>query len=141
MTDTSFESALAEALATVGDRWTLLVIAALLDGPGRFGEIQQRVSGIAPNILTQRLRQLERNGLVVARPYSERPPRFDYELSSAGRELAGVLRLLAVWGARHADGEQEVRHSVCGTSLEARWWCPTCESPVGEDEGEELHFA
>jgi DNA-binding HxlR family transcriptional regulator len=132
---------LAEALDAVGDRWTLLLIAALLDGPLRFGDLQQRVTGIAPNILTQRLRQLERNALVVARAYSERPPRFDYELTSSGRELAGVLRLLADWGARSSGRENEVRHSACGTPLEARWWCPTCEQPVDEDAGEELHFA
>ena len=81
-----------------------MLIAALLDGPRRFGELQEEVQGIAPNVLTQRLRQLERNALVVARPYSERPPRFVYELSAAGRELAGVLRLLAGWGARNAEG-------------------------------------
>jgi DNA-binding HxlR family transcriptional regulator len=134
-------SALADALATVGDRWTLLLIAALLDGPRRFGELQEEVQGIAPNVLTQRLRQLERNALLVARPYSERPPRFVYELSAAGQELAGVLRLLAGWGARNAEGAAAPRHAVCGTPMEARWWCPTCERPVAEDEGEELHFA
>ncbi len=134
-------SALADALAAVGDRWTLLLIAALLDGPRRFGELQEEVKGIAPNVLTQRLRQLERNALVVARPYSERPPRFVYELSAAGQELAGALRLLAGWGARHAEGGSAPRHAVCGTAMEARWWCPTCERPVGDDEGEELHFA
>ena len=134
-------SALANALAAVGDRWTLLVIAALLDGPRRFGELQDEVEGIAPNVLTQRLRQLERNALVIARPYSERPPRFVYELSASGQELAGVLRLLAGWGARNAEGAAAPRHSVCGTPMEARWWCPTCERPVSEDEGEELHFA
>ena len=80
------------------------MIAALLDGPRRFGDLQEEVAGIAPNVLTQRLRQLERNALVVARPYSERPPRFVYELSAAGRELAGALRLLAGWGARNAEG-------------------------------------
>src|SRR5213083_3403541 len=96
-------SALADALAAVGDRWTLLLVAALLDGPRRFGELQDEVQGIAPNVLTQRLRQLERNTLVVARPYSERPPRFVYELSTSGRELAGALRLLAGWGARNAE--------------------------------------
>src|SRR5205807_6857565 len=53
-------SALADALAAVGDRWTLLLIAALLDGPLRFGELQDEVVGIAPNVLSQRLRQLER---------------------------------------------------------------------------------
>jgi DNA-binding HxlR family transcriptional regulator len=134
-------SALADALAAVGDRWTLLLVAALLDGPRRFGELQEEVHGIAPNVLTQRLRQLERNALVVARPYSERPPRFVYELSSAGRELAGALRLLAGWGARNAEGAGAPRHSVCGTPIEARWWCPTCERPVGDEEGEELDFA
>jgi DNA-binding HxlR family transcriptional regulator len=134
-------SPLASALDTVGDRWTLLVIAALLDGPKRFGELQQEVGGIAPNVLTQRLRALERDALVVARRYSERPPRFVYELSDAGRELSGALRLLAGWGARNVAGESAPRHAVCGTELEARLWCPTCRAPVAEDEAEELHFA
>lgn len=134
-------SALADALATVGDRWTLLLIAALLDAPRRFGELQAEVDGIAPNVLSQRLRALERNALVIARPYSERPPRFVYELSASGQELAGVLRLLAGWGARNAEGAAVPRHGMCGTPMEARWWCPTCERPVTEDESEELHFA
>jgi DNA-binding HxlR family transcriptional regulator len=139
--DDTDRSALADALATVGDRWTLLLIAALLDGPRRFGELHQEVRGIAPNVLTQRLRQLERNALVVAQPYSERPPRFVYELTAAGRDLAGVLRLLAGWGARNAEGAAAPRHGVCGTPMEARWWCPTCERAVSDDEGEDLHFA
>ena len=134
-------SALASALERVGDRWTLLVIGALLDGPKRFGELQDEVAGIAPNVLSQRLRALEQDTLVVARPYSERPPRFLYELSSAGRELAGVLRLLAGWGARNVPGEGGPRHAVCGTELEARLWCPTCGEPVDEEHAEELHFA
>jgi DNA-binding HxlR family transcriptional regulator len=139
--DDASRSALADALATVGDRWTLLVVAALLDGPRRFGELQVEVAGIAPNVLTQRLRALERNALVVARPYSERPPRFVYELSAAGHELAGALRLLAGWGARNAEDAAAPRHGACGTPMEARWWCPTCERPVSDDEAEELHFA
>jgi DNA-binding HxlR family transcriptional regulator len=134
-------AALADALAAVGDRWTLLLISVLLDGPRRFGELQEEVRGIAPNVLTQRLRQLERNALLVARPYSERPPRFVYELSAAGRELAGALRLLAGWGARNADETAIPRHAACGTPMEARWWCPSCELAVTDDDGDELHFA
>jgi DNA-binding HxlR family transcriptional regulator len=133
-------SALADALAAVGDRWTLLVVAALLEGPRRFGDLQDAVGGIAPNVLTQRLRQLERNALVITRPYSERPPRFVYELSAAGQELAGVLRLLAGWGARNSEEASAPRHGVCGTPMEARWWCPTCEAPVSDGGGEELHI-
>jgi DNA-binding HxlR family transcriptional regulator len=135
------DQALAEALAAVGDRWTLLIVAALLDRPRRFGELQEDVRGIAPNVLTQRLRSLERSALVIARPYSERPPRFVYELSAAGQELAGALRMIAGWGARHAGGGAAPRHALCGTPMEARWWCPTCERPVSDDESEELHFA
>lgn len=135
MSDRAQSSALAEALAAVGDRWTLLVVDALLAGPRRFGELQQAVEGIAPNVLTQRLRALEGNALVIAQPYSERPPRFVYELSAAGRELAGVLRLLAGWGARGAEETLAPRHAACGTPMQARWWCPTCEHAIADDEG------
>jgi DNA-binding HxlR family transcriptional regulator len=132
---------LAAALDSVGDRWTLLLIEALLDGPRRFGDLQSELSGIAPNVLTQRLRRLEGEGLVLAQPYSERPQRFVYELTSSGRELAGALRLLADWGARHREGGEGPRHAACGTPVEARWWCPTCERPVEEGEAADLHFA
>jgi DNA-binding HxlR family transcriptional regulator len=132
-------SALAEALASVGDRWTLLVVAALLDGPRRFNDLLEEIGGIAPNILTQRLRHLEREALVVAQAYSSRPPRSVYELTGAGRELAGALRLLTDWGARHSEGAEPPRHAACGTPLEARWYCPTCERPVELGEAD-LHF-
>jgi DNA-binding HxlR family transcriptional regulator len=130
-------SPLADALARVGDRWTLLVVAALLDGPRRFNELQDELEGIAPNVLSARLKALGEQALVVAQLYSERPPRFVYELSESGRELAGALRLLADWGARSGGGEP-YRHDACGTALEARWWCPSCEQivddPAGGDE-------
>ena len=135
-------SPLAEALASVGDRWTLLIVAALLDGPRRFGDLEKELQGIAPNVLSQRLRNLESQGLLRAERYSERPPRFVYELAASGRELAGALRLLADWGARHTGDVDPPRHSVCGTPHEAVWYCPTCEMPV-EDEGaeEDVHYA
>ena len=133
-------SPLADALARVGDRWTLLVVGALIDGPRRFGDLQEAVPGIAPNILSQRLRHLEREALVVARPYSDRPPRMVYELSAAGRELAGALRLLADWGARNSEAAEPARHGACGTPLEVRWYCPTCERTVDEDEADELEY-
>jgi DNA-binding HxlR family transcriptional regulator len=135
------ESPLAAALEAVGDRWTLLLVEALLEGPRRFGDLEQAVAGIAPNVLTQRLRRLEGEGLVVAEPYSERPRRFVYDLTATGRELAGALRLLADWGARHRDAGEGPRHSACGSAVEARWWCPVCERPVEEDETAELDFA
>jgi DNA-binding HxlR family transcriptional regulator len=133
-------AALSEALAIVGDRWTLLVVASLLNGPRRFGELQGEIAGIAPNVLSQRLRHLEKHGLLVARPYTQRPPRFSYELTAAGLDLASALRMLAGWGARGVE-EAAPLHAECGTPVEARWWCPTCERPVADGEIDELHFA
>ena len=131
-------SPLAAALERVGDRWSLLLIEALLEGPRRFGELSEAVSGIAPNILADRLRRLEGERIVRATPYSERPPRFTYALTDEGNELAGVLRLLADWGSRGSAHAEPMRHALCGTPVEARLWCPTCARSVDEPETDEL---
>ena len=105
-------SPLAAALERVGDRWSLLLIEALLEGPRRFGELSEAVAGIAPNILADRLRRLEGERIVRATPYSERPPRFTYALTDEGHELAGVLRLLADWGSRGSAHAEPMRHAA-----------------------------
>ncbi|HEX7276103.1 MAG TPA: helix-turn-helix domain-containing protein [Acidimicrobiales bacterium] len=129
--------ALEEAVARVGDKWTLLLVSALLDGPRRFNDLVDDLGGIAPNVLSQRLRQLEQHGILVATPYSTRPPRFVYQLTGSGLELAGVLRLLAQWGAGQgpsaSGGGEPLRHPPCGTPMEARWYCPTCGAVVDDD--------
>jgi len=135
-------SALDAALGRVGDRWSFLMVEALLDGPRRFNELVAALPGIAPNILTDRLRRLEREGVLIGRRYSERPARLDYSLTEDGLELAGVLRLLAAWGAMGSTGAEGLRHTTCGSLLEARWFCPTCARTVEEtDEASALRFA
>jgi DNA-binding HxlR family transcriptional regulator len=134
-------TALREAVARVGDRWTLLLVDALLGGPRRFGELLERLDGLAPNVLSRRLKQLETDGLVHATPYSQRPLRVEYRLTASGSELAGALRLLAQWGAeRTPTGEPSLHHAACGTDVEARWWCPTCNRVVDDDEATDLDF-
>ena len=131
-------SPLADAVDRVGDRWALLLVHALLDGPRRFNDLLDD-TGIASNVLTTRLRHLEHNGVLVATPYSRRPPRFVYQLTAAGQELAGALRLLAQWGAGRTDGaggHEPLRHSPCGTPIEARWYCPACAAVVDEGDDE-----
>lgn len=134
-------TALGAALARIGDRWTLLLVAELLGGPRRFNELLARVPGLAPNVLSQRLKALERHGLLVGRPYSERPRRLTYDLSGSGRELAGALRLLAAWGAGAAPEADPPRHGSCGTPLEARWHCPTCDVAVDDAASGDLSYA
>ncbi|MGH9224703.1 MAG: winged helix-turn-helix transcriptional regulator [Acidimicrobiales bacterium] len=137
-------SPLVDAVERVGDRWALLLVNALLTGPRRFNDLQQDLGGIAPNVLTQRLRHLERQGVLVAAPYSQRPYRVVYQLTAAGQELAGALRLLAQWGAGagRSDEAEPLRHPTCGTALEARWWCPTCARVVegGGDDDQIVHL-
>src|SRR5436309_3127272 len=98
----------------------LLIVDALLAGPRRFNELADDVEGIAPNILSDRLRRLGAEGIIVARPYSRRPLRYSYELTGTGRELAGVLRLLASWAAGSTEEATPLRHPECGTPMEAR---------------------
>lgn len=132
-------SPLDAALARVGDRWALLVVDALQAGPRRFTELSDTLP-IATNVLSQRLKALERDGVVVATPYSERPVRVAYELSAAGRDLAGALRLLAQWGARGAADEDQLRHGACGAPVEARWYCPACDAVVDDAALHDLQF-
>jgi DNA-binding HxlR family transcriptional regulator len=127
-------SPLAAALDRVGDRWSLLLVEALLGGSRRFGELDDDLPGIAPNILTDRLRRLERAGILRADRYQERPPRFVYDLTADGRDLASALRLLGDWGARRSIEAEPLRHDACGTPLEVRYFCPTCERLVASTD-------
>jgi DNA-binding HxlR family transcriptional regulator len=133
-------SPLAEALTRVGDRWTLLLVEALLTGPRRFNDLLDQIPGIAANILSERLKRLEREALLVARPYSQRPPRSEYELTAEGKELAGAVRLMAHWGAGHTDPSAAPRHPACGTPVEARWYCPTCDVLADESPHADMRF-
>jgi DNA-binding HxlR family transcriptional regulator len=125
---------LAAAVGRVGDRWSLLVVDALLGGARRWRDLADAVPDIAPNVLADRLRRLEREGIVTARPYSARPPRLAYDLTEDGRALTGVLRLLAAWGGEEDSGPH---HAACGTPMEVRWFCPTCGN-AGEEGPDEV---
>lgn len=145
-------TALSGALARIGDRWSLLIVAALMEGAKRFADLETDVAGISTNILASRLRHLEGAGVVLAVPYSQRPRRFAYELTAAGRDLAGAVRMLSQWSADHAGpGTGEIPdgaavgasggggtpvHQLCGTPMMAVWWCPTCERAGGDEAPE-----
>lgn len=125
-------NALDRAARLVGDRWSLLVLGALLDGDRRYGELLDQIPGISTNVLAQRLAGLEATRLVIAEPYSRRPPRMRYSLTADGRGLTTALAALSAWGAARTGDEAEVRlcHVTCGTPLEASWRCPTCDTEV-----------
>lgn len=88
-------------LDRIGDRWTVLVVGALADGPLRYSEIARRVDGVSQKMLTQTLRTLEHDGLVSRTVHPVIPPRVDYELTDAGRSLQEPLRALEEWAKAH----------------------------------------
>jgi DNA-binding HxlR family transcriptional regulator len=88
-------------LDRIGDRWTVLVVGTLGDGPRRFSEIQTAVDGVSQKMLTQTLRTLERDGLVERTVFAQVPPRVDYELTPTGRSLLAPLLALTAWATEH----------------------------------------
>jgi DNA-binding HxlR family transcriptional regulator len=93
----------ARGLARAGDCWSWLILREAGLGVMRFDEFRTRL-GIAPNILTQRLKTLTAHGLLEKRRYSERPPRHEYVLTEAGRDFLPVLHAIGAWGARYFGG-------------------------------------
>ena len=98
--------AVSSVLARVGDKWTVLIVALLGDGPKRFNEIKRMVGGISQRMLTLTLRGLERDGLVTRTVFPTVPPRVDYELTPLGRSLWEPVEALGAW-ARGNMGEIE----------------------------------
>lgn len=131
-------ASLDDAVRRIGDRWSLRLVGALLDGDRTFGELSGDVGGIAPNILTARLKTLRGLALVVATPYEQRPVRMRYSLTEPGRRLATAIASLAEWGARREGREHGPVHETCGTPVQSRPWCPTCERALDEHESSDL---
>ncbi len=94
----------ASTLDIVGDRWTLLVIRDLARGKQRFVEFSASPERIPTNILSDRLKRLEQEGIVTSRLYSQHPPRSEYNLTPKGEDLAPVIRAIVDWGLKHIPG-------------------------------------
>jgi DNA-binding HxlR family transcriptional regulator len=90
-------------LARVGDKWTLLVVRELNNGPRRFSEIRRALGSISQKMLTTTLRLLERDGLVTRTVYPTVPPRVEYELTTLGRDLLSPVNALADWALKNAE--------------------------------------
>jgi DNA-binding HxlR family transcriptional regulator len=101
--------AVSEVLARVGDKWTMLVVSNLGDGPMRFNELRRTLGSISQRMLTLTLRALERDGLVTRTVFPIVPPRVDYELTRLGRSLLEPVNALALWARKNRAGIQDAR--------------------------------
>ncbi|HKN98358.1 MAG TPA: helix-turn-helix domain-containing protein, partial [Pseudonocardiaceae bacterium] len=125
------ECSIANALAVIGERWSLLALREVMLGVHRFDQIA-RNTGASRDILTTRLRGLEAAGVLERRQYEAHPPRYEYVLTEAGRALSGVLLTLMQWGDRYVtEGEPPAvwRHD-CGAELQVRTVCAECGEEI-----------
>lgn len=101
--------AVSETLARIGDKWTVLVVELLSDGPMRFNEMRRTIGSISQRMLTLTLRGLERDGLVTRTVYPTIPPRVEYTLTRLGRTLREPLVAVAEWVRKHRSTIDEAR--------------------------------
>ncbi|TKE99014.1 helix-turn-helix transcriptional regulator [Vibrio kanaloae] len=95
-------------IAQIGDKWSMLILFALVDGSERFNALKSRIEGISQRMLTQTLRDLERDGYVSRTVYPEVPVRVEYELTELGRDLVKPLYELVCWADNH---QQEIKQA------------------------------
>ena len=101
--------AISEVLSRVGDKWTVLVVSALGDGPKRFNELRRALGSISQRMLTLTLRALERDGLVSRTVFATIPPRVDYELTRLGRSLLEPVNGLSTWARANRTAMETAR--------------------------------
>ncbi|MFI2435165.1 winged helix-turn-helix transcriptional regulator [Streptomyces sp. NPDC018693] len=127
---------IADALALVGEKYSLLVLREVCLGNGRFDQLARNI-GAPRDILATRLRRLVDAGILTKRPYSQRPQRFEYRPTEAGLELEPVLMTLMAWGDRHLRGDDDrpmvIEHS-CGHELLPVVTCATCGAQVHHED-------
>lgn len=134
--DAAENDSITAALDVIGDRWSLLVLRGVFRGLHRFSELRDDL-GIASNLLTTRLKRLVDNNILEKVQYNERPVRFEYRLTEAGRDLSPVLVSLMQWGDRyHNEGREPVvlSHSTCGSPIQNINQCTACLAEVDPTE-------
>jgi DNA-binding HxlR family transcriptional regulator len=124
---------LAAALDILGERWSLLALREIGYGVHRFARIAG-YTGASRDILADRLRKLEAAGIIERRQYSEHPPRHEYHVTEAGRELLPITLALSEWGDKWAvDTPPLTRRHSCGEPLQVDVVCHHCGRPVTHD--------
>lgn len=99
-------------LRVIGGKWKPLILWHLNKNPVRFGELMRKMPGITQKMLTQQLRELEEDRLVIRKVYPEVPPKVEYKLSDYGRTLGPVLHAMSDWGRKHVELQAEAQQAT-----------------------------
>jgi DNA-binding HxlR family transcriptional regulator len=107
-------------LLLIGEKWKVLIIRELLTGTKRFGELKKSIGHITQKVLTQNLRAMEENGLVVRKVYAEVPPKVEYALTSFGRSLKPILDSMYQWGNEYHRSVKSKHNGCYSNSIKER---------------------
>jgi DNA-binding HxlR family transcriptional regulator len=100
-----FNCAVVRTVSYIGGKWKPIILIRLIDGRVRFGKFTMLIPDISRKILTQQLKELENDGLIIRHQFQEKPPRVEYELSERGKTLIPVLKAMFDWGVQMEDTE------------------------------------
>ncbi|MDW5299938.1 MAG: helix-turn-helix domain-containing protein [Sedimentibacter sp.] len=126
---------IAQTLNIIGDKWSLLILNQLFDGRETYKEIQDGLEGIPTNLLSERLKSLETNKLIVKKLYQTHPPRYKYILTEMGCDLVDVFNSFILWGEKHLNKCcNTLVHKYCNGKVEHKYYFPNCDSYLEASE-------
>ncbi len=127
------ECNLAQTLNLLGDRWTMLVLHRISKNNNTFKELQEALGTIPTNILSDRLKLLERNGLIYSELYNEHPPRYQYIITEKGKDFNHVFNTMILWSNKYLDNcGRTISHRKCGHQIEVKYYCKNCDEYVDD---------
>lgn len=126
---------IAQTLNIIGDKWTLLILRQIMMGHDTYSDIQQTLEGIPTNLLSDRLKTLIEDELIISELYQEHPPRYRYILTQSGMDLTDVFNSIILWGERNLKKcHKKLTHSKCGHKIEMTYYCPECGKNISRDD-------
>lgn len=131
-----FHCNIAQALNIIGDKWSLLILHGIMIGHHTYKEISDGLEGsIASNLLSNRLKALEADGLISSELYQKHPPRYRYTLTPASEDLNIVFNSMVLWGEKHLTTcYKRLVHTSCRHTVETQYYCPHCQTVVPHDQ-------
>lgn len=130
----------ARTIEILGDVWTLMILREAFLGNRRFDDLK-RQTGASPHALSQRLKRLERIGVLRLESYSEHPPRHEYRLTTKGRDLWPVIVTMKAWGDKwlgEGSPSIEIRHKGCGLVVIPEMTCSACHAPMNAHDAKAI---
>lgn len=126
---------IAQTLNMIGDKWTLLILHAVKENHHTYKEIQEVLSGIPTNLLSNRLKELCQDDLLQCELYTEHPPRYRYSLTPKSLDLDDVYNALTIWGNRHLDKSyKSISHDECHGEIEIVYRCKDCGEIINRED-------